>query len=131
VLSEVEVMVALKAIGHDSIAALQRFQRNLFTSDQKIEFENLVEKALASIGGNDDELADILSNIGSYSNKKGRSSSIDASKHSVSSKSIKKSKKTASLSSTNTEMKYAGEHVIYDVDEDGTFSMRLDKALGL
>lgn len=131
VLSEVEVMVALKAIGHDSIAALQRFQRNLFTSDQKIEFENLVEKALASIGGNDDELADILSNIGSYSNKKGRSSSIDASKHSVSSKSIKKSKKTASSSSTNTEMKYAGEHVIYDVDEDGTFSMRLDKALGL
>ncbi|GFH61217.1 predicted protein [Chaetoceros tenuissimus] len=131
VLSEVEVMVALKAIGHDSIAALQRFQRNLFTSDQKIEFENLVEKALASIGGNDDELAAILLNIGSYSNKKGSSSSIDASKHSVASKSKKKSKKTTNSSSSNSEMKYAGEHVIYDVDEDGFFSMRLDSALGV
>jgi len=150
VLSEVEVLKALGSIGYGTTVDPQEFKHSLFTQERKKYFESLVDRALSSLGGRDKVYADILCNLNKYGDKKSAKATatasametsktvvVSSSSESVDTSSSKTSRrkrmaeheacvKPQDLKNTVTDLKHTGEHVIYDVHDDGTFSWRLD-----
>jgi len=137
VLSEVEVMKALGAIGYGTSVGPQEFKHSLFTQERKEYFESLVDQALSSLGGRDDLYADILCNLDKCVDKKSASESFKSSESDVDTykrgRSRKKRKaggaKQPDLKQMDEDLQYCGEHVIFDVNEDGKFSWRLDDCI--
>jgi len=120
----------------------------LCTQERKEDFDSLVDRALASLGGRDNVYVDILYNLNRNGEKKSAKASasatetsktvvVSSSSESADSSSSKTSRrkrkaeheacvKHQDLKNTDTDLKHTGEHVIYDVHDDGTFSWRLD-----
>ena len=70
VLSEVEVLKALAAIGYGTTLDPGEFKHSFFTQERKEYFESLVDRALSSLGGRDDFYTDILCNLNRYGDTK-------------------------------------------------------------
>lgn len=130
VLSEAEVLRALGAVGYGTLVHPEEFVHSLFTLERKEYFELLVDRALSSLGGRDDYYAEILCGL-----DKGASVGGDnVSKHNKAAKSAK-SKTTCSSKSESQDfiiketLSYTGEHIIFDIDDEGMFSWRLDSSV--
>ena len=109
ILSMNEVESSLKAVGITNIIAESERIRQKFDEERKAEFEQFIEAALLSIGGKDSELASIVCTFGQASNKDKCQNQTKMNKR----KRIKSS-----------DLLYDGEHVIYEVDNDGRFSWK-------
>jgi hypothetical protein len=126
VLSEAEVLRALRAVGYGTVVHPEEFVHSLFTLERKEYFELLVDKALSSLGGRDDYYVDILCGL-----DHGRSMSHggeSASKHKAKNSKAKITK-SDNAESTREKLSYNGDHVIFDIDNDGLFSWRLDDSI--
>jgi len=150
VLSEVEVMTALDAIGYGRDIDPGEFLHCLFTQERKEYFELLVDRALSSLGGRDEFYTDILCAIDKdHANRRSADSknSRRRKKNSLEAKVEAKveveekphddrKRKSNSKSEGKPEKKpngkcqisYPGEHVIFDIDDEGVFTWRVDDA---
>jgi hypothetical protein len=122
VLSEVEVLQSLGSVGYGSTIHPQEFVRSLFTQERKEYFESLVDEALSSLGGRDDYYADILCSLDS-------SSSADGNKG-LKVKATKNVKEKANCQESIDEtLSYSGKHIMFEVDNDGMFTWKLDDSV--
>jgi len=130
VLSEAEVLRALGAVGYGTLVHPEEFVHSLFTLERKEYFEVLVDRALSSLGGRDDYYAEILCGLDKGASVGGN----NGSKHNKAAKSSK-SKTTCTSKSESKEsiiketLSYTGEHIIFDIDDEGLFSWRLDSSV--
>jgi hypothetical protein len=168
VLSEVEVLKALSAIGYGTTLDPGEFKHSFFTQERKEYFESLVDRALSSLGGRDDFYTDILCNLKRYGDTKSAKASANtnpsavttvtsrtsaittetsktfdaslSSSESIDTSSTKTSRKKSKaaheeyitpedLKTPDPDLNHTGEHVIYDVHDDGTYSWRLDESI--
>jgi hypothetical protein len=129
VLSEVEVMKALDAVGYGSLVDSHEFKHSLFTQERKEQFESLVDRGLSSLGGRDDLYADILCGLDKNANKKSASENFKSENAEIFKGSKRKRKAGSASKNGDGDPKYFGEHVIFDVDDGGTFSLRLDDCI--
>jgi hypothetical protein len=129
VLSEVEVMKALDAVGYGSLVDSHEFKHSLFTQERKEQFESLVDRGLSSLGGRDDLYADILCGLDKNANKKSASENFKSENAEIFKGSKRKRKAVSASKNGDGDPKYFGEHVIFDVDDGGTFSLRLDDCI--
>ena len=112
-----EIEIGLKAAGVKDIKAMSDIFRKKFNEEHKNLFEHYVRTALSSIGGNDDDVASILCSLEPSEKKKKIKKQA---KNTKGKQEIHEKKKT----SKSSELLYDGDHVVYGVDDDGSFSWR-------
>ncbi len=115
-----EIEKALKAAGVNDIRGVSDMFQKKFNEEHKALFETYVENALCSIGGKDDDAAGVLCCLEKFKNgKKNNAKPKRRLKHASHENQCKKRKKK-----DKSDFLFDGEHVIYEVDNDGKFSWR-------
>mmetsp|Transcript_9282 Transcript_9282/g.13793 ORF Transcript_9282/g.13793 Transcript_9282/m.13793 type:complete len:639 (-) Transcript_9282:85-2001(-) len=122
VLSLNEIEKGLKAAGVNDVKALSDVFRQKFNEEHKVLFENYVENTLCSIGGKDDDAANVLCCLNKYydgKKYKRQVKNMEGKEHNEEERRSKKRKKRGA-----NQLLFDGEHVIYEIDNDGIFSWR-------
>ena len=124
-----------------------KFSQTRFTQERKEYFEFLVGRALMSLGGKDEEeVIDLLcglSTITDWGWNNSEKKEVAGDKNVIDGKYIfkpkryertnaenKNNREDATISTQDKQLySFAGKHVVYEVDEKGVFSFRLDESI--